>query len=77
MMALIGIFLITLFMIGWDVPILVAGKQWRGLVVYVALLVLGVGSGSALALGLNLPNPTKLIEFVYHPAMVLVDKILG
>lgn len=76
-MALIGIFIIVIFMIGWDVPEMVSGKQWRELAVYAMLLIVGVGSGLALALGLTLPNPTKLIQFIYHPVAVLVDKILS
>lgn len=76
-MAFKGIFIITLFLIGWDVPKLIDGKRWREPAVYAALLSIGVGSGSALALGMKLPNPIKLIQFFYHPVAALVDKILS
>jgi len=76
-MAIIGILVITTFMISWDVPKLVVAKQWRELAVYAGLLLIGVGSASALALGLTLPNPTKLIIFIYHPVAALFDRILS
>lgn len=76
-MPLIGIIVLTIFMVGWDVPPMVDRKQWRELAVYAGLLLVGAGSGSAMALGLDLPNPTKLIQFVYHPVAALVDKILS
>lgn len=76
-MGLIGVLVITAFMISWDVPKMVSEKKWRELSVYAALLSIGVGSASALALGLTLPNPTKLIQFIYHPVADLVDKILS
>lgn len=76
-MAIIGIIILTVFMISWDVPKMVSGKQWRELAVYTVFLLFGVGSAMALALGLKLPNTTKLIRFVYHPVAAFVDKILS
>lgn len=76
-MALVGIFILTAFMVGWDVPKMISRKQWRELVVYTAILFAGAGAGSAMALGLQLPSPTKMVIFIYHPIAVLVDKILG
>lgn len=50
-----------------EVPVLVAGGQWRELRAFGVLLLLGLGLSLAVSLRWPVPSPNRLFRYLFEP----------
>ncbi|MEL7565596.1 MAG: hypothetical protein AAGU27_12005 [Dehalobacterium sp.] len=76
-MQILGLSVIFIIIIGLEAPRLVKGKMWRELGVFLGLLLLGAGLSYAMVLDIPVPNPTNLMEKMFEPVSMWIDKVLS
>ncbi|MEK4402873.1 hypothetical protein MKZ26_00345 [Sporosarcina sp. FSL K6-6792] len=67
MLKIIGILLIVVAIVRFEVPSLLLKKNKKELVVFLLFLSVGTGLGIAQALGKPIPNPMDLLTFILRP----------
>jgi hypothetical protein len=67
MWIIIGILLVTILIIVFEVPPLWKKRKKKELIVFSFLLVFGTGLCIAQSLAMKIPNPLDLITFIYKP----------
>ncbi|WP_391122824.1 hypothetical protein [Psychrobacillus sp. L3] len=63
----LGILLIAAVIVKLEVPALLKNKDKIGLIIFSALLALGVGFGMALAFNIKIPNPVDFLTVILKP----------
>ncbi len=76
-MQILGLSVIFIVIIGLEAPRLIKGKMWRELGVFFGLLLLGAGLSFAMVLDIPVPNPTNMMEKMFEPVGMWIDKILS
>lgn len=76
-MEIAGLSAAFLVIIGLEAPRLIKEKMWRELGVFSVLLLLGAGLAYAMVLDIPIPNPTKLMEKMFEPISMWLDKVLS
>ncbi|HAA90735.1 MAG: Uncharacterized protein XD63_0385 [Thermoanaerobacterales bacterium 50_218] len=66
------IVVISAGMVFCEVPKLMHRQMWRELWAFSVFLAIGLAGALALALDLPLPNPIRLIEFIFGPLSKLI-----
>lgn len=67
MLKIIGILLIVVVIVRFEVPSLLLKKNKKELVVFLLFLSIGTGLGISQALGKPIPNPMDLLTFILRP----------
>ncbi|MEK4715575.1 hypothetical protein [Sporosarcina sp. FSL K6-5500] len=67
MLKIIGILLIVVVIVRFEVPSLLLKKNKKELVVFLLFLSIGTSLGIAQALGKPIPNPMDLLTFILRP----------
>ncbi|WP_438298503.1 hypothetical protein [Sporosarcina sp. FA15] len=67
MLKIIGILLIVVVIVRFEVPSLLLKKNKKELVVFLLFLSIGTGLGIAQVLGKPIPNPMDLLTFILRP----------
>lgn len=73
-LALSAIFLVI---IGLEAPRLIKGKMWRELGVFSGLLILGAVLSYSMLFDIAVPNPTNVMEKMFEPVNMWIDKVLS
>lgn len=68
---------VLLIIIGLEAPRLIKGKMWRELGAFSGLLILGAGLAYAMLLDIPVPNPTNVMEKMFEPVSMWIDKVLS
>lgn len=76
-MKVFGLSAVFLIIIGLEAPRLIKGKMWRELGVFFGLLILGAGLSYAMLLDISVPNPTNVMEKLFEPVSMWIDKVLS
>jgi len=76
-MQILGLSVVFLVIIGLEAPRLIKGKMWRELGVFSGLLLLGAGLSYAILLDIPVPNPTNIMEKMFEPVSMWIDKVLS
>jgi len=75
-MQLIGLMLIFSGIILFEVPRMWKDKMWRELITFSGLLTVGMVMSFAAVLRIDLPNPTKVIDFIFNPLSEVILSFL-
>ncbi len=73
---LFGATLVFAAIIWYEVPPLLKKKMRGELIAFSVLMVLAMVMGYAQILEIKLPNPTKLLQFIFSPVVSLLEKAL-
>lgn len=76
MWPILGILVVAIGIILFEVPSLVEKKLIRELKVFSFLLIFGVILSIAESLNLNIPNPAQWIDNIYKPLTDLIVNVL-
>lgn len=75
-MVFIGLLLIFGVIIAFEVPELVKKELWRELVVFSAILIIGMFYSFTVVLDINILNPTKPIKYIFDPPYKVIENLL-
>ncbi len=73
---LFGATLVFAAIIWYEVPKMLQQKMKGELITFTVLMVIAMGMSYAQIMEFKLPNPTKLIEFVFSPAAKFLEETL-
>ena len=76
-LTLILITLAYILIIALEVPRLLAQKKWRELTAFSLLLLPAMAYSYGIAFDVHLPNPTRMIEGIFKPLALQLEKIFG
>ena len=75
-MKLIILTLFFIVIIFWQTRPLIKNREWKELIVYSCLMLLGIIYSYAIILDLSLPNPTTLLTEVFKPIYEYIFNVL-
>ena len=73
----IFIFLLSVFIVVYELPSFLQGESKKGLVVFSVFLIAGMTLSILQTLRLPVPNPTAFITFIFEPLAHIIDEMLG
>ena len=75
-MKILGLILVLVAIIIFEVPRLWKDKMWRELIVFAGLFTISCSMAMATALDVKLPNPTTMVDMVFKPLSNLILNLL-
>lgn len=73
----IGLILLFLIIIVIEAPSLIQKKQWKEMIVFLVLLLLGVVYSIGQIYNWPLPNPNRKMEQVVEPLYKMLENVLS
>jgi hypothetical protein len=73
----IFIFLLSVFIVVYELPSFLQGESKKGLVVFSVFLIAGMTLSILQTLRMPVPNPTVFITFIFEPLSHMIDGMLG
>jgi hypothetical protein len=76
-MVIIGLTILFLAIIAFQVPPLIKKQMWRDLAAFSVLMIMGMVLSYGQLLNLPLPNPVEIVETIFTPVTAYLDNLLG